>query len=431
MKLSRLVALASALITLALGGARVAEAIPITHVVVVVQENRSVDNLFNGFSGADTVTQGLNSNGHYTTLTSTTLSSDCDPGHGHNQFVAEANYNPQTSIWGMNGFDNETFTGACTANPQSAYVYVNPSYTNTYTYLALHDGGLADEALQMNSSPSLPAHFWLIGGQAGWPFSVSENMNSGDAGCENTGTTNSVYVQSPYPGYENFPTTPACQDFPVIFDLLDTAGVSWKYYINALNPTGLEGLWAPTYGISHIQGGPDNAKTVLSSTFFTDVSGHTLPQVSYISPSAANSDHPGSNKLDGTLGPKWVKSITDAIGNSAFYWGNTTILIVWDDWGGFYDHVTPRCPTGPYVCSVSSGFRVPLIAVSPYAKVGYIDHTTRTDGAIMGYIESVFGLGHIGNGVQADAQTDNLVSGMFNYLQAPTSYLTPPTPPPN
>ena len=89
-----------------------------------------------------------------------------------------------------------------------------------------------------------------------------------------------------------------------------------------------------------------------------------LPAVSWIIPDGQNSDHPaqkdwGPNK---DTGPSWVSQIVNAIGESG-YWNSTAIIVVWDDWGGWYDHVAP-----PQLDYNGLGFRVPMIVVSPYAK---------------------------------------------------------------
>ena len=73
------------------------------------------------------------------------------------------------------------------------------------------------------------------------------------------------------------------------------------------------------------------------------------------------------------------------------YWLNTTIFITWDDWGGFYDHVAL-----PIYNSYEYGFRVPLVIVSPYAKLGYVSHVTHDFGSILRFIEETFGLPSLG-----------------------------------
>ena len=100
-----------------------------------------------------------------------------------------------------------------------------------------------------------------------------------------------------------------------------------------------------------------------------------------------------------------MASIVNAIGNSQ-YWDNTVILITWDDWGGWYDHVAPTV-----INSYEYGFRVPLIVVSPFAKQGYVSHVTHDFGSILKFIEEVYHLPSLG---YADALADNL-SDCFDF----------------
>ena len=115
-----------------------------------------------------------------------------------------------------------------------------------------------------------------------------------------------------------------------------------------------------------------------------------------------SSDHPSSN--DGS-GPSWVASVVNAIGNSQ-YWDNTVILITWDDWGGWYDHVPPTI-----INSYEYGFRVPLIVVSPFARQGYVSHVTHDFGSILKFIEETYRLPSLG---YADALADDL-SDCFDF----------------
>src|SRR5262249_38831999 len=105
-----------------------------------------------------------------------------------------------------------------------------------------------------------------------------------------------------------------------------------------------------------------------------------------------------------------------AIGNSA-YWSNTAIIITWDDWGGWYDHVSPKV-----INSYEYGFRVPLIVVSPYAKAKYISHTTHDFGSILKFIEVTFGVQSLG---YADVAADDL-SDCFDLNQTPLTFQTIP-----
>jgi phospholipase C len=131
--------------------------------------------------------------------------------------------------------------------------------------------------------------------------------------------------------------------------------------------------------------------------------------VSWVIPTGLESDHALSN--DGS-GPSWVSSVVNAIGNSQ-YWSNTAIFIVWDDWGGWYDHVAPQM-----LNSYEYGFRVPMIVISPYAKAAYVSHVPHDFGSILKFIEQNFDLPSLG---YADVPADNL-SDCFNFNQTPISF---------
>jgi phospholipase C len=133
-----------------------------------------------------------------------------------------------------------------------------------------------------------------------------------------------------------------------------------------------------------------------------DVRAHTLPSVSWVIPTGKESDHAFFN--DGS-GPSWVASVVNAIGSSE-YWQDTAILIVWDDWGGWYDHVAP--PIDPTYGYYENGFRVPLLVVSPYTPAGYVSNKTHNFGSILKFVETVFGLPLIPPGTYVDSRADDL-----------------------
>jgi phospholipase C len=209
-------------------------------------------------------------------------------------------------------------------------------------------------------------------------------------------------------------------------DLLDAKGVTWRYYAPSAGS-----IWTGPDAIEHIcqqksiNGvltctGPDWVNNVIipESGFLQDISSGHLPQVSWIIPDGAASDHALGN--DGS-GPSWVASIVNAIGNSQ-YWANTAIIITWDDWGGWYDHVAPKVIDDgvSWGSGYVYGFRVPLIVVSPYAKAAYISHTTHDFGSILKYIEKTFDLPSLG---YADVPADDL-SDCFDLTQTPLTFKT-------
>jgi len=153
-----------------------------------------------------------------------------------------------------------------------------------------------------------------------------------------------------------------------------------------------------------------NNHVILNQTqVLTDVANGNLPAVSWVIPTAQASDHPQKNT---GLGPSWVASVVNSIGNSG-YWANTAIFITWDDWGGWYDHVAP-----PIISSYEYGFRVPMIVVSPFAKPGFVSHHTHDFGSILKFIEETFGLPTVG---YADATADDLLD-CFDFQQAPLTF---------
>jgi phospholipase C len=143
-----------------------------------------------------------------------------------------------------------------------------------------------------------------------------------------------------------------------------------------------------------------------------------LPGVSYVIPTGPESDHYtilSSQSVD--TGPDWVSSVVNAIGESK-YWSSTAIIITWDDWGGFCDHVPP-----PQLDYRGLGFRVPLLIISPYAKKGYVSHTQYEFGSILKFMETTFGLASLNT---TDVRANNLTDS-FDFTQKPRKFVPIPS----
>jgi phospholipase C len=110
--------------------------------------------------------------------------------------------------------------------------------------------------------------------------------------------------------------------------------------------------------------------------------------------------------------------VIDAVGKSK-YWDNTVILVLWDDWGGWYDPVPP-----PQINYTSLGFRIPLIAISPYARPKYVSSTEYQYGSLLKYIEEVFNLGSL----HTTDESSNSLSDMLNLAQKPAPFVNEPLP---
>jgi hypothetical protein len=140
-----------------------------------------------------------------------------------------------------------------------------------------------------------------------------------------------------------------------------------------------------------------------------------LASVTYILPGPLSADHPGIPH--GDWGPDWVASVVNAIGKSSD-WNSTAIFILWDDWGGFYDHVPPyvvRDQAGP-------GFRVPLLVVSPYVRAHTVVHTNIEFGTLINFVEQTFGLGSLGDAADDHGPTLNNLNDFFNFNASPQPF---------
>ena len=300
-----------------------------THVVVIVQENRSVDNLFQQLPGADTQNYGLNSSGMQVPLKQTPLGIGSDPIHHHVDFTTEFDNGK------LDGFDKEQCRGTCPAD--IAYSYVNPADVAQY-YAMAEQYAFAEHNLQPNEGPSFPGHLDLIAAQSGEPGSnwyISENPGtktgqSADCLAPTTVKVQQIKMTSAYPGVEGNPIYPCLNCTPTIIDEIAAAGLTWKY-----DTPNLGNIWTAPCDISKYGCSSNPDIVTPETTVLSDIANGTLANVSWVIPRSSNSDHPGSTKTTG--GPAWVSSVVDAIGQSQ-YWQNTAVFVVWDDWGGWYDH---------------------------------------------------------------------------------------------
>jgi len=433
----------------------------IQHVIVVVQENRTPDNLFGADqalinAGAHLVPTGK-CQGQPITLTSWKLDACFDPDHSHKPAWLNT-YNGGKMDGSCNISTGANTTCAKTLPPcQDTEFSICPQYTivdnstgllSPYFQLAAQYG-FANYMFQTNQGPSFPAHQFLFSGSSEpiaptttfyrW-FAAENHGKGGGYGC--VAAANSIIREvnpdngTESPGYKPPGNTAGfpCYEHRTLSDVLDDAGISWRYYTN-----GVGSLWTAPDAISHIcqpsqpTGGKctgpafqpggnvqENSGQILFDLAVNGTSNQNcqLPQVSWVIPDGNWSDHPGTVGHDG--GPSWVASIINAVGGydnsgnllpiQCNYWGNTAILVTWDDWGGFYDDVNPIQTMGAGYSGGNNngtfyvyGFRVPLLVVSPFAKQGYISGPATNPacpnfychdfGSILNFIEYAFGQG--------------------------------------
>ncbi|HEY3676367.1 MAG TPA: alkaline phosphatase family protein [Candidatus Tumulicola sp.] len=430
------------------GGMQVAPAIdpaqsnatsqPIQHIVMIVQENRSFDNLFSTFPGADGATFGyyLNSSNQPVkiTLKKRPLNGGLDLNHAspaYNDACDGKDTYPKTSCQ-MNGFNLEGIGD----NPSGLYPYqyINPNDIKQYWDLA-KNFALGDHLFQTQGSGSFTAHQDLV---AGGTTITNSKCGSSQASCAlidypsspvdwgcgaAAGTvTNLLTKQGKYLGNTGpFP----CLSYPTptMRDLMDAKNVTWKYYAPPYNEQNENSLWNAMAALSAVYNGPEWSTNVSmpQCNIFSDITNKTLPQVSWVIPEGDDSDHPsGPGTID--HGPQWVGAVVDAIGKSK-YWKSTAIVVVWDDWGGFYDHEPPAF----FDNMGGLGFRVPLLVVSPYVPQGEISHTQYEFASVLKFAEQTFNLGSMGT---TDVRATS-ISNMFNFTQKPRAFVKVPAPAPD
>ncbi|HLX26498.1 MAG TPA: alkaline phosphatase family protein [Candidatus Cybelea sp.] len=389
----------------------------IDHVIIIVQENRSFDNLFAGLRGADTQPYGYDSQGKKIALAPITLATSWDLEHSFAGFFEDCDGRgtfPGTKCR-MDGFDNEQVgcglgsEPKCpNAHPQFAYVprsEVRPYFDMASQYV------VGDRMFEsMIDGSSFVSHQYLIAAQANSavdvPFGGPWGCGGGPGDLVNTVTTERQLG----------PPVSPCFDNATLGDELDSAGISWKYYTHDAH--GHAALWNGYQAIKHIRYGKDWKKDIISpqKRFFDDVSSGNLATVSWVTPTCRNSDHAGCRSK---TGPHWVASLVNAIGESR-YWKTSAIFIFWDDYGGWYDHVPPH-----YVDYDGLGFRVPLVVVSPYAKRGYVSHVRYEHGSLLRFIEDRFALGQLS---ASDARAISPASDCFDFSQSPRKFRRISTP---
>ncbi len=356
---------------------------PIKHVVIVVQENRSFNDLFYGFPGARTATYGYDASGKKIALRPVRMATTWDIAHDFGAFVAAchgAHGLPGTHCR-MNGFDKEGWSCFSTCPPDPPYSYVPRDDVEPYFFMGRHYV-LADEMFASNlDASSFISHQYIIAAQA----SSAVDYPSNTWGCVKGKYYGPDTIQTITQDRTYGSTIPMCWTNDTIGEEMDKAEHSWAYYATTVHSQFGGGMWSAYQNIRPIYHGKDWAKDVISpqTRFFDDVKNGKLRDVSWITPTFANSDHAGSNS---DTGPAWVASLVNAVGESP-YWKDTAIFVFWDDYGGWYDPVPPKM-----LDYDGLGLRIPMLIVSAYAKGGYVDHTHYEHGSILKFVEQLFGL---------------------------------------
>jgi phospholipase C len=377
----------------------------IQHIVFLIKENRSFDMYFGTFPGADGTTTATISTGERIALRHALDRMPRDVGHDWED-ARTAMHNGA-----MDRFD--MIRGNQRSDMLSLTQYMRSDIPNYWSY-AEHFA-LADHMFSSLAGPSFPNHLYTVAGQS---VGAVNNPDSFAWGCDAEAKT-TVDVMS---ANGTFSRQYPCFEMTTVADRLEAAGVSWGYYAPGQGQHGY--IWSALDAVKHIRQGPLwNSRVFAESRFVSDVAGGRLPAVSWLIPDFDTSEHPTVDAFAGTTlsvsactGENWTVKQVNAIMQSPD-WASTVIVLTWDDFGGFYDHVAP-----PGIDSLGLGPRVPLIMISPYAKEGVVSHTTYEFGSVLQLIENRYNLKAV---AQRDVEANSLLD-MFDFTQPPAPPLVLP-----
>jgi phospholipase C len=380
---------------------------PIKHVVFLIMENRSFDNIFGRFPGADGATTGMD-RGVERPLTRAPLQRATDIPHCYNCNVASINGGL------MDGFNQ-------TPNADKyAYTQFHKDQITAYWNWA-KQYALSDNFFASATGPSFPNHLYTIAAQSGGaldnptqPFSsLRDQQEQGFAkswGCDIAQPGGYVEIVDPE---GDLVKVDPCFDFATEGDLLRRKDIPWTYY-SATN-TQLGYIWSAYSAIGRYRNNEQLWSRYMRPVddVVRDIKADRLPAVTWITPRFQLSQHPEYNFC---YGQNWTIQVIDAIMKSPM-WEDTAIFLTWDDFGGFYDHVPPV-----RLDKFGLGIRVPTLTISPYAKQGYIDSTLGEFSSVLRFIENNWGLTQL-------TRRDRIANDMsynFDFTQAPRE----PTPQP-
>jgi phospholipase C len=431
----------------------------IKHVIVIMEENRSFDEYFGTYPGADGYPR---KNGRFivcvpdpeqnTCVLPYHSKADVNLGGPHlaqnvspdvaggkmNGFVAELPKEQPISVYYPSlpkGACGNTFNVLCAGGPPDVMGYHDSREIPNYWDYA-KNFVLNDHMFEPVSSFSFPAHLYLV---SAWSATCTKPNTV--KSC----TNNSKYPPFLLPGGGQTVSTPSFAWTDITY-MLNRHHVSWAYYVdNATGPyckasgptchtlrqTGTPMIWNVLPFFTTVQQDHQLGRVAKLSDFLSAAKKGMLPSVSWVAPSGPNSDHPAGRV---STAQTYVTTLVNAVMRSPD-WKSSAIFLAWDDWGGFYDHVKP-----PTVDQNGYGLRVPSLVISPYARKDYIDHQTLSFDAYLKFIEDDF-LG----GQRLNPKTDGRPDGRpdvrenasilgslmkdFNFTQSPRSPLIlPPHP---
>lgn len=371
----------------------------IKHVIFIIKENRTFDQLFGTYPGANGATSGKISTGQTVPL-----------GHAPDQtYPLDPEHDFGGAVEAMDGGNMDRFD-LLTGNPGGMLLsYTQATQLDIPNYFNYANNFvLADNMYSSIKSDSFTNHLYTVAAQDTGAIlfkQVGRPHGNPGWGCDDVPTDQALLMDNLGNLSEQFP----CWDFQTLADSLENAKITWKFYAP---PAGTVGYNFSTLdAINHIRNSSLWTTNVVPDTqFVTDIATGKLPEVSWLV-TGVGSDHPKGGSL--CQGENWSVDEINAVMQSK-YWDSTAIFMTWDDYGGFYDHVYP-----PTLDVYGLGPRVPLLIISPYALAGHISHTQYEFSSVLKFIEELSGLPPL---TQRDAVANDTTDS-FNFAQTPLAPL--------
>lgn len=342
----------------------------ITHIVFLVKENRTFDSMFGLLPGANGAHSYVTSRGAVKPLVHQPTSLASDIAHTLTAATTAIDDGKMDRFSQLHGAMQH---GVDMADSQLYPTDIPNYWTYARTFTT------ADAFFSSVNSESFPNHLLTITARGA---NIIGNPTHGHVwGCDSPPTSTVTHL---LPSGQSHQTVP-CFDFPTLTDALDAKHIAWRYYAPQSGQRGY--IWSSLDAIRHVRFSAEWTSNVVSyRRFASDARAGSLPAVSWLVTLPRSSDHPPYSICDGE---NWTVKQINAVMSNPATWAHTAIIVVWDDFGGFFDHVPP--PTGPNP-RAQYGLRVPALIISPYAKPAFVDHSFYTFSSLLKFADTIFGV---------------------------------------
>jgi phospholipase C len=359
---------------------------PIQHLVILMQENHTFDNYFGTYPGANGIPLGTQM--------------PADPNDPSAGYILPWHLGPEITLSDLS-HSRATFDDQYNNGKMDGFVWALNQRNQ--------DGRLSMAYYDERDIP----YYWNLADN----YVLFDNFFSS---AKDGSLVNHIFwIAGQMPAVGKGETlTQKLADVHTIFDKLQAAGITWKFYVQNYDPTityrnqdvtgnrASQIIWVPLLYFDRFIDDPTLSSHIVDlSQYFIDLRNGTLPAVSYIVPSGASEHPPGSP----VMGARFVKNLIQELMRSSS-WDSSAFLLTYDDWGGWYDHVIP-----PQVDAYGYGLRVPALLISPYARQGIIDHTELDFTSFLKFIEENWGVAPLAS---RDANANNFLSA-FDFSQNP------------